>query len=56
MEARITNERGKQVKRTAGYSNDKEALRREYGIGPGLGGFESAGGYRQESQINESGG
>ena len=42
--ARIARERGKQVERTAGYSNDKEALRCEFGMGPGPGGFESAGG------------
>ena len=33
LEARIARERGKQVKRTAGYSNDEEALRRDFGIG-----------------------
>ena len=35
LEARIARERGKQVERTAGYSNDEEALRREFGMGPG---------------------
>ena len=44
LEARIGKERGKQVERTAGYSNDEEALRREFGIGPGPDGLESAGG------------
>ena len=44
LEARIARERGKQVERTAKYSNNVEALRREFGIGPGPGGFESAGG------------
>ena len=44
LEARIATERGKQVVRTAGYSNDEEALRREFGIGPGPDGLESAGG------------
>ena len=48
LEARIARERGKQVKRTAGYSNDKEELRREFGMGPGPGGFESAGGVADE--------
>ena len=43
LEARIARERGKQVERTAGYSNNEEALRREFGIVPGLGGLESAG-------------
>ena len=37
LEARIAREREKQVKRTAGYSNDEEALRREFGMGPGPG-------------------
>ena len=48
LEARITREREKQVERTAEYSNDKEALRREFGMGPGPGGFESAGGVADE--------
>ena len=48
LEARIARELGKQIERTAGYSNDEEALRREFGMGPGLGGFESAGGVADE--------
>ena len=48
MEARIARERGKQVERTAGYSNDKEVLRREFGMGAGPGGLESAGGVADE--------
>ena len=44
LEARIARERGKQVERTAGYSNDEEALRREFGMGPEPDGLESAGG------------
>ena len=48
LEARIARERGKQVERTARYSNDQEALRREFGIGLGPGGFESAGGVADE--------
>ena len=44
MEARIAREPGKQVERTAGYSNDEEALRQEFGIEPGPDGLESAGG------------
>ena len=44
LEARIARERGKQVERTTGYSNDEEALRREFGMGPGPDGWESAGG------------
>ena len=35
LEGRIARVRGKQVERTAGYSNDEEALRREFGMGPG---------------------
>ena len=43
LEARIARERGKHVERTARYSNDEEALRREFGIGPGPDGLEWAG-------------
>ena len=43
LEARIERERGKQVDKTAGYANDEEALRREFGMGPGPDGLESAG-------------
>ena len=32
LEAKIAQERGKRVERTAGYSNDDDALRREFGI------------------------
>ena len=48
LEARIRRERGKLVERTAGYSNDEKALRWEFGMGLGLGGFESAGGVADE--------
>jgi len=48
LEARIARERGKPVKRTARYSNDEEALRQEFGMGPGPGGLESAGGVAHE--------
>ena len=64
LEAKIARERGKQGKRTAGYSNDEEALRPEFGMGPGpefgmgpgpefgmgpgRGGLESAGGVADE--------
>ena len=41
-------ERGNQVKRTAGYSNDAEAMRREFRLALGLGGLESAGGVADE--------
>jgi len=30
--AKIAQERGKRAERTAGYSNDNDALRREFGI------------------------
>jgi len=48
LEARIAREQGKQVERTAGYSNDEEALRREFGMGPGPGGLESTGAVADE--------
>jgi len=48
LEARIARERGKQVERTVGYSNDEEAWRREFGMGPGPCGLESAGGVADE--------
>ena len=48
LKARIARERGKQVEKIAGYSNDEEALRREFGMGPGPGGFKSAGGVTDE--------
>jgi len=48
LEARIVREWGKQVERTARYSNDEEALRREFVMGPGQGGLESAGGVTDE--------
>ena len=44
FEARIARERGKQVERTAGYSNDEETLRREFRIGLGPDRLESASG------------
>ena len=44
MEARIARERGKQVERTTRYSNDEEALRWEFGMGPEPDGLESASG------------
>ena len=48
LEARIVRERGKHVERTVGDSNDEEALRRKFGMGPGPGGFESVGGVADE--------
>ena len=50
LEARIAKERGKQVERTAGYSNDEEALRREFGIEPAPYEAESAGGVADEGR------
>ena len=50
LEARIAREWGKQVERTARYSNHEEALRREFGMRPGPGGFESAGGVADEKK------
>ena len=43
LEARITKEQEKQVARSAGYSNDKDALRWEFGIEPAPYEAESAG-------------
>jgi len=48
LEARIPRERGKQVDSTAGYSNNEEVLRREFGMGLGPGGLESAGSVAHE--------
>jgi len=42
--ARIEKERGKRVETTEEYSNDKEALRRGFGIDPEVDGSEAAGG------------
>ena len=44
LEARIARERGKQIERTAGYSNDEEALRWEFVMGPGPDVLDSASG------------
>jgi len=44
LEARITKERGKRVERTAGYDNDEDALRREFGSDMELDELEAAGG------------
>ena len=43
MEARIAKEQGKRVPRTAGYDNDKDALRREFGSDTELDELEAAG-------------
>jgi len=48
LEARIPREWGKEVERTAGYSNDEEALRWEFVMGPGPGGLELASGVADE--------
>jgi len=44
LEARIAKERGKRVERTAGYDNDEDALRREFGSYTELDELEAAGG------------
>ena len=44
MEARIAKERGKRVERTAGYDNDEDALRCEFGSNTELDELEAAGG------------
>jgi len=44
LEARIGKERGKRVERTAGYDNDEDALRREFGSDTELDELEAAGG------------
>jgi len=44
IRARIAKERGKQVKRTAGYDHDEDTLRREFGSDTELDGLEAAGG------------
>ena len=43
MKARIAKERGKQVERTAGYDNDVNALRWEFGSDTELDELEAAG-------------
>ena len=50
LEARIAKEREKQVERTAEYSNDEEALRREFGIEPAPYEAESAGSVADEGR------
>ena len=44
MEARIAKERGKWVERTAGYDNDEDGLRREFGSNTELDELEATGG------------
>ena len=44
MEARITKEPGNRVERMAGYDNDKDALRREFGRDTELDELEADGG------------
>jgi len=43
LEARIAKERGKRVERRAGYDNDEDALRREFGSDTELDEVEAAG-------------
>jgi len=44
LQARIAKERGKRVERTAGYDNDEDALRWEFGSDMELDELEAAGG------------
>jgi len=44
LEARIAKKGGKRVERTAGYDNDEDALRREFGSDTELDELEAAGG------------
>jgi len=44
LEAQIAKEWGKRVERTAGYDNDEDALRREFGSDTELDELEAAGG------------
>jgi len=44
LEARIAKERGKRVEKTAGYDNDEDALRREFGSDTELDELEAASG------------
>ena len=44
LEARIAKERGKPVARTAGYDNDEDPLRREFGSDTELDELDAAGG------------
>jgi len=44
LEARIAKKRGKRVERRAGYDNDEDALRREFGSDTELDELEAAGG------------
>jgi len=43
LEARIAKKRGKQVASTAGYNNDEDSLRREFGSDTELNKLEAAG-------------
>jgi len=44
LEARIAKERGKRAERTAGYDNDEDASRREFGSDTELDELEATGG------------
>jgi len=44
LEARILNEHGNRVERTAGYDNNEDALRREFGSDTELDELEAGGG------------
>jgi len=54
LEARIAKERGKRVERTAGYDNDEDALRREFGSDTELNELEAAASWIQEDMVGRS--
>ena len=49
-EVRVAKERGKQVERSTGYSNEEEALRAEFGIEPAPYEADLAGGDADEGR------
>ena len=61
MEARIAKERGNRVERTAGYDNDEDALRREFGSDTerdeleATGGLMDTGGHGRQEPRREHG-
>jgi len=52
LEARIAKQRGKRVERTAGYDNDDDALRREFGSDTELDELEAS--WTQEDMVGRS--
>jgi len=61
LEARIAKQRGKRVERRAGYDNDEDVLRREFGSDTELdeleaaGGFVDTGGHGRQDPLREHG-